>query len=120
MLDLSGVDASTDFKGEFPVTITKAEERLSKSNNVYWSLEFTVFGEKFKGRKIIESFVISNDIAKQRLAQLVDAIGMPRTNLTPNAFQNKQCLAKVVPNKDDEYSKIALFKKYEKPSELPV
>lgn len=120
MLDLTGVDASTEFKGELPMTITKATEKVSQNNNKYWALEFTVFGDKFKGRKVIESFVLNNDFAKQRLAQIVDITDMQRSGLEVGMFLNKQVIGKVMPNKDDEYSSLKGFKRYEKPTDFPV
>ena len=72
MIDFSDVETqSNDYelipKGHYPVTGTDWEEKESQGR-AYFTVTFTLFGEKYKGRKIFENFFIGEGFSEKAVA----------------------------------------------------
>lgn len=115
-IDLSGVDTSEVGQGggwkslpsgEYRMMISKAELRPLKSGNgTALSLEFTVTGGEHNGARHFENLnvvhttsPVAQKIAHEHLANLLDAVGLPRDTLKTRgtgALEGQIVLAEIV------------------------
>jgi len=91
-------------EGEYELIIDDAEETTSKAGNEMLKVTMTVVD---KNRKVWDYFVFSNDVGKQRLKSLCNALEMPE------GFEHESDLVdKVVPAKlkvDGDNNRVAWY-----------
>jgi hypothetical protein len=116
MLDFSGIDSNTKFVGTFPVVVKTIGTKTSQAGNPCVSVEFSVTGDSFNGRRQFENFTMSVEYAQKRFAQLLDALDVPRKLDSYSQLHNKTCRIVTVEKKGEEYPVISEFLPMEKVS----
>lgn len=96
--------------GHYPAQITNSEVKATKAGTgSYLTLEFTLIGEKYAGRKIWLNLNLDNpnpkavEIAEQQLATICDAIGHNGNVQDSQELHMKPMLIGVTIRKDDQY-----------------
>lgn len=115
-VNLEGRSGNLKFEGTFPTIIDSIEIKKSSNGNDMITATFKVTGRDFNGFKIRENFVLSNEIALERLTNLVDAVGLDR-NFEVKDLNRKMVNSIVKKKKNEDYSSIQEWTKYEAPSE---
>lgn len=102
--NLAGVDASSGLpKGEFNMRICEAKQAVSKAGNPMINLKLAIVGPKHSKFSVYETFVMNNDIALGRMADMLDKADIPRDSISPEDIQpllNKIVAGKLIIKKE--------------------
>lgn len=75
-LDFSNVPSREPIPdGLYPVTITKVEQVMSKTNKPMLKIEFEVQSEEYQGRKLFSNYVLTDE-CKWKVKELFDSLGL--------------------------------------------
>lgn len=101
--------------GDYHVRIVDTALKESSNGNVYLNVEFEVSGPDYAGRRLWDLFVLSNEVALQRLKTLAKVSGHPNPDFIRDSdeFHGLQCRVRVRTEEQEGYdpkNKISSYK----------
>ena len=118
MYDFSNDTASSGKpKGKFDLRICEAKAKKSKAGNEMITMKLAITGPSHVKFPVFENFVLSNDIARGRLSDLLDKIEVDRRFESLDVLLNKVVTANLVHDKEGQV-KIDSWHKSEKRDEV--
>jgi hypothetical protein len=70
-IDLGGYESNSFElieKGWYPMTVTNWEEKETQEGKTYYSVKFTIFGEKHENRNIFENFWLGEGFSEKAIS----------------------------------------------------